>query len=579
MNDRILAGLQSIFGLDSFRDHQREAIESLLDGRDTLLVMPTGGGKSLCYQLPAVLLHGTAIVISPLISLMKDQVDKLRSLSIPAAALNSSVSYEQARDIASGLEQGKLKLLYVAPERLESRAFIELLGRAHISFFAVDEAHCISEWGHDFRRSYRRIPSVFGHIGGADRPPIVALTATATPDVRSDITAQLQLRDPFEIVTGFERPNIRYAVLRESQKDIRLIDIAHTVAHGMIVYVSSRAKSESVSLMLSQLGFAARAYHAGMASEQRDATQTSFVSGDCDIIVATSAFGMGIDKANVRAVVHYDLPSTLEAYYQESGRAGRDGEEAMAILLYNPGDERIHEFMIARSYPEPESVRRVYDVIARVAHSGDGSIRLTASQIEASADRQIMSVPRILDILSDAGVLEWSEASEDGNSIEVNVSASRVRTEEYIRRSRDSVQARLFKILASGKSTEPESVTEEKLSELANATVQEIKIALRLLSQNGLIHVRRVSHERNHASVFTIRFFSDAPSWGEVFRSVEAMNTKREHTLSKLEIMRNYATTWECRSAYVLRYFGERTGSYRCGTCDVCTASGRGASR
>src|SRR5579872_1331572 len=283
--------LHHFFGISSFRPMQEEAISALLEGRDAFVVMPTGGGKSLCYQLPAIISDGTALVISPLISLMKDQADKLALLHVPAAAINSAQSFEDATAVLDKARSGELKLLYVSPERLESETFRALISEIHISFIAVDEAHCISEWGHDFRKSYRRIPQ-FYHVFANGRPPVIALTATATPDVREDIKEQLQLNKPLEIVTGFERPNIRYAVLREYQKDTELLDLTHSVDGSMIVYASSRNRADTIALHLRQSGFRADNYHAGMGNEARLRVQEAFLSGELQIIVATSAFGM-----------------------------------------------------------------------------------------------------------------------------------------------------------------------------------------------------------------------------------------------------------------------------------------------
>jgi ATP-dependent DNA helicase RecQ len=296
---------------------------------------------------------------------------------------------------------------------------------------------------------------------------------------------------------------------------------------------------------------------------------------------------MGIDKADVRAVVHYDLPGTLEAYYQESGRAGRDGKDAMAILLYNPGDERVHEFMIARSYPDPETIRQVYEVLISLAQTEAGlfesaSIFVTSAQIEAALERRVVPVKRVLDLLSDAKVLEWQTVDKGEEQLILSPTKDRVRREEYLRRSRNSVQGRVFRHVVELSTQASESglnIASVSITEALQIRQQDLRTALRLLDQQGLLEVRRTSSTATDASVFSVRFLSDAPSWGEVTRTVADMQRKREHALSKLEVMRAFATNWECRSAYILRYFGERTGNWKCGTCDVCTASARVTNR
>jgi ATP-dependent DNA helicase RecQ len=341
ITDEILdRSLGEHFGLATFRPMQREAIRSVLDGRDALVVMPTGGGKSLCYQLPALLLDGVAIIVSPLIALMKDQVDNLKQHGIPAVALNSTMSFSEMRGTIGRAERGDLKIIFVAPERLESTLFKEELQRLKVSFIAIDEAHCISEWGHDFRTSYRRIPELYKSFPDG-RPSIIALTATATPEVRADILRMLDLKEPLEIVTGFDRPNIYYGVLTKSNKFARLADLAkQTSPQSMIVYTASRLSAVKTADALRANGYRAAPYHAGLSADERKSTQQKFRSDEIAIIVATSAFGMGIDKPDIRAVVHFEIPATLEAYYQESGRAGRDGARAFGILLFDLNDAR-----------------------------------------------------------------------------------------------------------------------------------------------------------------------------------------------------------------------------------------------
>src|SRR5919204_1061158 len=362
--------LRSGFGYDAFRPGQERAVASVLSGRDTLVILPTGGGKSLCYQVPALLLPGLTVVVSPLISLMKDQVDALTARGLPAAFINSTLTGGEVADRLARAQRGELKLLYVAPERFDAGSAAERLRAIGVSLLAIDEAHCISEWGHDFRPSFRRIAAVADALG---RPQVVALTATATRDVRRDVVKQLGMRQPRVIVGGFDRANLNYSVRRcrnDAEKDAVLGDIMRSHARPAVVYAATRASVERIAKRLSRSGFSAAAYHAGLDDDRRHDVQEQFITGTLEIIVATNAFGMGIDKSNVRLVVHYAMPGTLEAYYQEAGRAGRDGLRADCVLLHAYKDRFTHEWFIKRMYPERATVERVYRTLRARSESG-----------------------------------------------------------------------------------------------------------------------------------------------------------------------------------------------------------------
>nr|WP_309372809.1 DNA helicase RecQ [Ruminococcus sp.] len=340
--------LKDYFGHDSFRDGQEQIVDALLDGRDALCIMPTGAGKSMCYQIPALLFDGVTIVVSPLISLMKDQVGSLVQSGVPAAYINSSLSYPQFLRVLSNVEHGKYKIIYVAPERLLTDGFLDTCKKIKISMVAVDEAHCVSQWGQDFRPSYLKIISFVESL--ANRPIVGAFTATATNDVKEDIKKILRLKNPFEITTGFDRPNLFFGVIKSSSKDEKLIDLIRERGdRSGIVYCATRKNVESVCELLCDNGFSAARYHAGLDEYERRKNQEDFVFDRKNIMVATNAFGMGIDKSNVTYVIHYNMPKNIESYYQEAGRAGRDGGEADCILLYSPKDVRLNRFMIENS--------------------------------------------------------------------------------------------------------------------------------------------------------------------------------------------------------------------------------------
>ncbi|MCD8117391.1 MAG: DNA helicase RecQ [Oscillospiraceae bacterium] len=337
--------LQRYFGYTDFRPGQEELIDGILSGRDVLGVMPTGGGKSLCYQVPALAMDGVTLVVSPLISLMKDQVTALQKAGVSAACINSSLSPEELRQTCQAMSRGLYKIVYIAPERLEGEGFISLVRGLDIALLAVDEAHCISQWGQDFRPSYLRIPAFVERL--SRRPPIAAFTATATSRVREDIRLRLALREPVQVVTGFDRPNLYFDVLRPKRRLETLCGLIEKRRDKSgIVYCSTRSGVDKVYTALRERGIAVTRYHAGLTQEERRRNQEDFIYDRCPVCVATNAFGMGIDKSNVSYVIHYNMPMSLDAYYQEVGRAGRDGEPADCILLYSPSDIQTAKYLI-----------------------------------------------------------------------------------------------------------------------------------------------------------------------------------------------------------------------------------------
>ncbi len=406
-----LTSLHEHFGFTDFREGQREVIAAILEGKDSVVVMPTGSGKSLCYQLPAMMLEGATVVVSPLIALMKDQVDVLRSRDLPATFINSSIDASEQRRRIDALHRGELKLVYVAPERFRSPRFLEALQSVRIALFAVDEAHCISTWGHDFRPDYLRLKSAIELL---NRPQTLALTATATPYVRSDIVQQLGLAAPQVFVSGFDRPNLAIEVVhteKEREKIARIKRLAKTHDGSGIIYAATRKAVEQVALDLRELGLAVAAYHAGMPDSVRIKAQDDFMSGRVQMIVATNAFGMGIDKADIRFVAHYQFPGSIEAYYQEIGRAGRDGLPSKCVLLFNYADKNTHDFFIEGSYPTIDIVRDVYRGLIA---TGLKRIDLTAAEIAKRAGiRNEMAVQSAVYQLERAGHLQRIAGSDN----------------------------------------------------------------------------------------------------------------------------------------------------------------------
>lgn len=348
MQDKVIKVLKEYFGYSSFKKGQASIIDNILEGRDVLGIMPTGAGKSLCFQVPALVLEGTAIVVSPLISLMKDQVDTLNEMGIKAAFINSSLSLQEYRNVMQNAQCGVYKLIYIAPERLETESFWELLASMRISLVAVDEAHCISEWGHDFRPSYKRIADMIVRL--PERPVVAAFTATATLQVKQDIEELLMLQKPYVLVTGFDRENLYFEVDKPTDKFSFLLNyIRKNGGNSGIVYCATRKTVESVCQKLNKHGVQATRYHAGLTDAERTANQEAFIYDRAQVIVATNAFGMGIDKSDIRYVVHFNMPKTMENYYQEAGRAGRDGERAECLLLYSRADTVTNKLLIESS--------------------------------------------------------------------------------------------------------------------------------------------------------------------------------------------------------------------------------------
>jgi len=554
--------LRARFGYPEFRPGQEQAVKAVLARRDTLVILPTGGGKSLCFQVPALMLPGLTVVISPLISLMKDQVDALTARDLPATFINSSLSGAEVSSRLARAERGEVKLLYVAPERFDAGTTAERLRAIGVSLLAVDEAHCISEWGHDFRPSYLRIRSVRDRLG---TPPTIALTATATGDVRTDIIRQLQLDKPETIVTGFDRKNLSYSVVRtrtEADKDAALISALESQPGLAVIYASTRKAVERITQVLERARIPAVGYHAGLDDDHRREVQDAFMRDGVRAIVATNAFGMGIDKPNVRLVVHYAMPGTLEAYYQEAGRAGRDGLPSVCVLLHAFSDRFTHEFFIKTANPDRAIVQRVYTEVLRAA-DGNGLARVGPADIASAARGQLKEreVESALRILVQSGSLTNELAS--ATQLFVRLLATPLRIKSELGDGFEAERELLRSIWRVGGASCYDGITIDP-NGFAPGLGGPTGIGALL---DALQDRQFVVWERSGGG---LRVADAARPFSALRINWEQLERRRAADMGKLESMQKYAYTSGCRRGFLLRYFGDPAARSSCTGCDIC---------
>ena len=562
--------LKTYFGYDDFRPLQEEIVQSVLDGRDTLALMPTGGGKSLCFQVPTMVMNGLCLVITPLIALMKDQVENLRRRDIHAAAIYTGMSYEQQKTALDNCMWGPYHFLYVSPERLESEEFRERLARLPICLIAVDEAHCISQWGYDFRPSYLKIAEIRDIIANSPSPiaqrashnhiPILALTATATPDVVDDIQERLAFRQKNVLRKSFLRSNLSYVVRQTNKKADEIVHILSRVPGSAIVYVRNRQRSQELAAYLKEQGISADFYHAGLSSKERSAKQEAWKLGEKQgirVIVATNAFGMGIDKPDVRMVIHHDLPDTIEAYFQEAGRAGRDEQKAFAVLLYDPSTDKAKaRKRVTDNYPEPDFVSNVYhktcNYLGVGADSGQGAtFFLNVYDLCAKMHLSIIPTYSALHMLSQLGYFSFEEDQEIRPRVMIRV--QRRELEDYTLTAQQTTLIEELMREYTGVFTELQYV--HNIDDNTHATLVS-------LAQKGIISY--VSRTVANVLRFTVNRQTQ-------IRIPEDFYTQRKsHYVDKLKAMVEYADNQQyCRSQLLLSYFGEHDAD-ACGSCDVC---------
>ncbi len=557
--------LVKYWGYSSFRPMQEDIIQSVLDGRDTLALLPTGGGKSICFQVPALAMEGICVVISPLIALMKDQVENLKDRGIKAAAVHSGMHPREIDIAINNSVFGDLKFLYVSPERLKSPSFRQNLSSMNVCLLAVDEAHCISQWGYDFRPPYLNIAEIRPLINDA---PVLALTATATNEVIVDIQEKLEFKEKNVLRKSFERKNLSYVVFHEEDKGGRLLKIVGNVKGSGIVYVRNRRKCREVSDFLNNNGIKATFYHAGLEARTREYRQDEWMKDKKQVIVATNAFGMGIDKPSVRFVVHFDLPDSTEAYFQEAGRAGRDGKRAYAVQLYEEADIRNAKQNLAISFPEAEVIRSIYNAIGNYYQIplGGGKDLQFDFDLQDFSTRYRMNTANVfsaLKILEKEGYILLGSELENPSKIMFSIEHNELYTFQVENPGYDPFIKLLLRSYG-GIFTEFVRINEKELAKRADTTDEKIRSALTKMQKMGLlIYIPATSSPQ-------LLMISDRIDSKAMNLSGENYSKRKKAALKRMQSVLDYIqSSNHCRSQMLLKYFGE-TGAQRCGLCDVC---------
>jgi len=559
--------LKKYWGYDSFRPKQEDIVRAALDGKDVLAILPTGGGKSVCFQVPALMKEGIAIVVTPLIALMKDQVQNLNDRGIKALCVNAGMGRREVDLTLNNAAYGDFKFLYVSPERLGTRLFRSYLQEMNVSYIVVDEAHCISQWGYDFRPDYLQI----GKIREMVDAPVIALTATATPQVAEDIMDRLCFEEKCLIKSGFERPNLSYIVRRSEDKLGQMLSICNSVAGTGIVYVRSRKKTEELAAFLSSNGISASFYHAGLGPDSRSDRQAKWKSGEIRVMVCTNAFGMGIDKPDVRFVIHFDVPDSPEAYFQEAGRGGRDGKRSFAVTIWNGSDtKRLHQ-IAAVSFPSLEYIEDIYHkvhIFFDIPYDAGAGRQLKFDLDEFCRHFKLQRQTAYYAIVYIERTGHWTMSEDVDISTKVQITVSR--NELYDVEFPDPKMVQLLEILMrkyTGVFSFPVQIDEDYVAGLLDVQVPMLR---QLLYKLSLEHVLKYIPS-DHATVLFLHHERLRPK--NVNLDPERYDLLKNSALERMQKMLHYISEVDtCRSSYLLEYFGQKE-SAACGTCDVCRSA------
>jgi ATP-dependent DNA helicase RecQ len=572
-----LALLREHWGHSAFRPGQEDIINSVLSGHDTLALLPTGGGKSICFQVPALARPGICIVVSPLIALMKDQVDNLRRRGLKAEAIYAGMSHQEIDHALDNCVYGRhVKFLYVSPERLLTDLFQARVAKMNVGLLAVDEAHCLSQWGYDFRPPYLRIAELRERLPAGT--PVIALTATATAQVQADIVAKLQFRPGFGVFRqSFARPRLSYSVLLTEDKLRRLLEVLRGVGPDKtgIVYARTRRQTEDTAAFLQQHRFAAAAYHAGLPAEKRTKVQQDWIQDKTRLIVATNAFGMGIDKPDVRLVVHLDAPDTLEAYYQEAGRAGRDNLFAFGVLLAGPNDGDELRRRTNQSFPPLDTVKRVYQALANYSQTAVGGGELAAFEFDMQQFAETYRIKAVdahnsLKILQREGFVQLNEAVNQPARVHLILSHQDLYAFQVANAQHDQLIKALLRLHGGELFSDFQTISENALATHLRRSVVEVRQQLRYLHTAGILHYQP-KQESPQAMFTTPRFDSSKLPLDQV-----KMTAARDLARAKTHAVAQYLAGTRCRQILLLSYFDE-TDPIQCGVCDICLAEKKAA--